>query len=196
MNFTHALNLLPCDGIAEYYPDVLKNDSEFYFQKLLKDIQWKSDEVRIFGKVHITKRKVAWYGNENIAYTYSGNTKNAIPWTNELLKLKEVAETVSGVKFNSCLLNLYHDGSEGMSWHSDNEKELGNDPSICSISFGAERKFTFKHKVTKHTIPVLLENGSILLMKGKTQSNWLHSLPKTKKCTNARINLTFRKIIV
>jgi alkylated DNA repair dioxygenase AlkB len=127
-------------------------------------------------------------------YTYSSTTKRALAWTTELSELKQIIEGYAGTKFNSCLLNLYHNGNEGMGWHSDDEKPLGKNNTIASLSFGAERKFSFKHKQTKQTVSVVLEHGSLLVMKGATQSNWLHSLPKSKNITQPRINLTFRTI--
>jgi alkylated DNA repair dioxygenase AlkB len=161
----------------------------------LHGIQWKNDEAVIFGRHIITKRKAAWYGDSSYSYTYSGTTKQALPWTKELLELKNTAEQLTGTKYNSCLLNLYHNGDEGMAWHSDDESSLGVNTSIASFSFGAERKFSFKHKRTSESHSVLLENGSLLLMKGATQTNWLHCLPKSKKVTAPRVNLTFRTIV-
>jgi alkylated DNA repair dioxygenase AlkB len=163
---------------------------------LFQTIEWRNDEAIIFGKHIITKRKVAWYGDAEYAYTYSNATKTALPWTPELSDLKKVAENITGSTYNSCLLNLYHSGEEGMAWHSDDEKTLGKNMAIASFSFGAERKFSFKHKRTKEVASILLEDGSLLVMKDATQSNWLHRLPPTKKIFAARINLTFRTIIV
>lgn len=190
-------NLLPFDGIVNYYGTIMSSaDADRYFNALMENIEWKNDEAIIYGKHIITKRKVAWYGNSNFSYTYSNTTKEALSWTKELLELKQLIEKISGDTFNSCLLNLYHNGDEGMAWHSDDEKSLGLNTCIASLSFGAERKFSLKHKVSKDTISQLLENGSLLIMKGATQSNWLHCLPKTKKVTTPRINLTFRTIIL
>ncbi|HEU0137067.1 MAG TPA: alpha-ketoglutarate-dependent dioxygenase AlkB [Flavobacterium sp.] len=189
-------NLLPYDGETLYFGKVLTLDqAQHYYDILMATIRWKHDEAVIFGKHIITKRKVAWYGEAGFEYTYSNTTKSAIEWTHELLELKRIVEKISGTTFNSCLLNLYHDGDEGVSWHSDNEKALGTNTIIASISLGAERKFMFKHKNTKETIPVFLENGSLLVMQGETQQHWLHSIPKTKKISTPRINLTFRKFI-
>jgi len=145
--------------------------------------------------ISVAKRKVAWYGDSDYLYTYSNTTKQALTWTKELSDLKQRVEEVTGTKFNSCLLNLYHNGDEGIAWHSDDEKPLGENSIIASLSFGAERKFSFKHKHTKQTISVVLEHGSLLIMKDATQTNWLHSLPKSKKITRPRINLTFRTIV-
>ena len=170
------------------------NEANRYFDLLLESILWRNDEAVIFGKHIVAKRKVAWYGDSDYLYTYSNTTKQALAWTKELSDLKQRVEEVTGTKFNSCLLNLYHNGDEGIAWHSDDEKPLGENSIIASLSFGAERKFSFKHKHTKQTISVVLEHGSLLIMKDATQTNWLHSLPKSKKITRPRINLTFRTI--
>jgi alkylated DNA repair dioxygenase AlkB len=189
-------NLLQKDGTVNYYRNVLThNEANRYFDLLLQHILWRNDEAVIFGKHIIAKRKVAWYGDSDYLYTYSNTTKQALTWTKELSDLKQRVEEVTGTKFNSCLLNLYHNGDEGIAWHSDDEKPLGENSIIASLSFGAERKFSFKHKHTKQTISVVLEDGSLLIMKDATQTNWLHSLPKSKKITRPRINLTFRTIV-
>jgi alkylated DNA repair dioxygenase AlkB len=196
-NTENISNILPCDGIVNYYGKVLKQgEAKHYCDCLLNSIEWKNDEAIIFGKHIITKRKVAWYGDSNYAYTYSGTTRQALVWTKELLELKKITEQLTAETFNSCLLNLYHDGNEGMSWHSDDETSLGTNTAIASVSFGAERKFAFKHKKSKQTISVMLETGSLLLMKGTTQTNWLHSLPKSSVIKRPRINLTFRTIVL
>lgn len=166
-----------------------------YFDSLLQNIPWKNDEVVVFGKRIVTKRKTAWYGDSNYVYIYSNTIKQALPWTRELVNLKQIVENLSNTKFNSCLLNLYHDGNEGMGWHSDDEKSIEDNSTIASVSLGAERKFSFKHKQSNKTISVLLEHGSLLLMKDATQKNWLHSLPKSSKITLPRINLTFRRMV-
>lgn len=188
-------NLLPKDGIVVYYKNLLTSqEANRYFDCLLDTIEWKNDQAFIYGKLIITKRKVAWYGDTDFEYTYSKNTKRALPWTPELVELKQMIEDKTGEKYNSCLLNLYHNGDEGMAWHSDAEKELKKNGAIGSLSLGAERKFTFKHKETQETISLILENGSLLLMKGQTQTSWLHRLPPTKLISTPRINLTFRSI--
>lgn len=189
-------NLLPQDGTVHYYgPIVSQEKANQYFQILLRTIDWKHDEAVMFGKRIITKRKVAWYGEKDYTYTYSNTTKSALYWTKELLELKNISEEHSGETYNSCLLNMYHSGEEGMAWHSDGEKDLKKNGAIASMSFGAVRKFAFKHKTTKTTVSVILDHGSLLIMKGTTQSHWLHRLPPTKKVRQARINLTFRTII-
>lgn len=192
-----AANLLPMDGTVNYYGCILDHaETQHYYENLLKSIPWKHDEAIIFGKHIVTARKVAWYGDSNYAYAYSGTTKQALLWTKELQELKTIVEKLSGATFNSCLLNLYHDGSEGMAWHSDDEKSLGRNTTIASLSFGAERKFCFKHKRTQETVSLMLEDGSLLLMKDATQTHWLHRLPKSAKIKNPRINLTFRTIVL
>ncbi|MES2828753.1 MAG: alpha-ketoglutarate-dependent dioxygenase AlkB [Bacteroidota bacterium] len=194
-NTTHNTNLLPKDGIVNYYGPIMSlAQANHYYEALLRSIDWKADEAMIFGKHILTKRKVAWYADANFSYTYSGITKGALPWTKELLELKTITEKETGETFNSCLLNLYHTGEEGMAWHSDGEKDLKKHGAIGSLSFGAQRKFSFKHKQTKETISLVLEHGSLLVMKGATQDNWLHRLPPTKLPFKPRVNLTFRTI--
>ena len=190
-------NVLPFDGTANYYGKILQwEEAKHYLENLLQHIEWKNDEAIIYGKHIITKRKVAWYGDKNYEYTYSNTTKQALIWNKDLLELKHKIEKITGDKFNSCLLNLYHSGEEGMAWHSDDEKSLGKNTTIASLSLGAERKFSFKHKVTKQKISILLEQGSLLVMKDATQTHWQHMLPKSKKVLKPRINLTFRTIIL
>jgi alkylated DNA repair dioxygenase AlkB len=189
-------NLLPKDGIVNYYGKLFSRErSNHYLEVLLNTIEWKNDEAIIFGKFIITKRKVAWYGDYGFEYTYSNTTKKALPWTKELLELKAIIEEKTGETFNSCLLNLYHSGDEGMAWHSDAEKDLKKNGAIGSISFGAERKFAFKHKETKELVSLILEHGSLLVMKDATQTHWLHRLPPTKSTLKSRVNLTFRTIV-
>jgi alkylated DNA repair dioxygenase AlkB len=196
-NQNSHLNILPSDGEVLYLGKVFnRKEVAQYYQTLLEKIPWKNDEAIIFGKHYITKRKVAWFGDKTYSYKYSGVTKQAHIWTPELLQLKQKVEEHSATTYNSCLLNLYHDGGEGMGWHSDAEKTLLDNGTIASVTLGAERKFSFKHKESKQRIDVLLENGSLLLMKGTTQKNWLHRLPPTKKVFSPRINLTFRTIIL
>ena len=191
-----VINILPKDGIVNYYGKIFSNSAaDDYTEKLLTTIDWKNDESFIYGKLIVTKRKVGWYGDEAFDYTYSKTTKKALPWTKELLEIKMITEEKTGEKYNSCLLNLYHTGDEGMGWHSDAEKELKKDGAIASLSFGAERKFLFRHKVDRETVSVLLENGSLLLMHGVTQTHWVHRMPPTKKVSTPRINLTFRTIV-
>ena len=190
-------NLLAKDGVVNYYGKLLdRSTADAFLNTLLTDIEWRNDEAVIFGRKIITKRKVAWYGEKPFEYTYSNTTKQALPWTSALLELKEIIELHTGETFNSCLLNLYHDGNEGMAWHSDGEKDLKKNGAIGSLSFGAERKFVFKHKVTKEKVELILEHGSLLVMKDTTQTYWLHRLPPTKLIATPRVNLTFRTIVV
>lgn len=188
-------NWLPKDGTVNYYGKILtKEEADHFYLNLLEKIDWKNDEAIIFGKKILTKRKVAWHGDKDFNYTYSKSTKTALPWSEELLLLKNKIEEKTGEKFNSCLLNLYHDGSEGMAYHSDAEKDLKKNGAIASLTLGAERKFSFKHKTSGERIDLFLEHGSLLIMKDETQTNWLHRLPPTKKIRTPRINLTFRMI--
>jgi alkylated DNA repair dioxygenase AlkB len=190
------INLLDKDGTVNYYGKIMTlTEANRYFGLSLQNILWENDEIVIFGKHIVTKRKVAWYGDSNCLYTYSNTTKQALAWTKELSHLKQIVEELAGTKFNSCLLNLYHNGNEGMGWHSDDEDSLGKNNTIASLSFGAERKFLFKHKQTKQTVSVVLEHGSLLVMKDATQTNWLHSLSKSNNIIRPRINLTFRTIL-
>lgn len=188
-------NYLPYDGTVHFYGFLLTaEEASFYFEHLLHHIEWKNDEAIIFGKKVITKRKVAWYGSQTFPYTYSNVTKLALPWTPELLELKTRIEQATGETYNSCLLNLYHDGSEGMAWHSDGEKDLKKNGAIASLSLGATRKFLFKHKSTAEKVEFTLASGHLLVMKDETQTFWLHRLPPTKVVHHPRVNLTFRTI--
>jgi len=189
-------NLLPLDGTVNYFGKILNQEqADCYYQSLRKGIQWEHDEAMMFGKKLITKRKVAWYANEAFSYTYSKITKQATPWTQELLELKNIIEETTKEQYNSCLCNLYHTGEEGMGWHSDGEKDLKKNGAIASVTLGAERKFAFKHKESKQKVEIYLEHGSLLVMKDETQTHWLHRLPPTKKINTPRINLTFRSIV-
>lgn len=190
-----AINLLPYEGDVRYYGQILlASEADEYFKNLFRTIEWRNDEAVIFGKRMVTKRKVAWYGDRDFGYSYSNTHKTALPWTVELLQLKELVEMQSGETYNSCLLNLYHTGEEGMAWHSDGEKDLKKHGAIASLSLGAARKFAFKHKQSKKVIAMQLMLGSLLVMKGVTQDHWQHRLPPTTKVKEPRINLTFRTI--
>lgn len=189
-------NILPYDGTVLYYGRVLPDkEADHYFARLLENAAWKHDEAVIYGKKIITKRKVAWYGDKAYQYTYSNVDKYALPWLSELLTLKGVVQHHSYETYNSCLLNLYHHGEEGMSWHSDGETDLKKNGAIASLTLGATRKFCFKHKKSKEKVEIYLRHGDLLVMTGTTQTYWLHALPPTKKTHNARINMTFRTIV-
>lgn len=190
-----SLNLLPKDGCVQYFPAVFnERDCASWSTSLMHSLDWRFDQLFMFGKLITTKRKVAWVGDLGCSYTYSGVKKEPQPWIPELARIKSALEDIAHWKFNSCLLNLYHDGSEGMGWHSDDEPELDQNAPIASLSLGGERKFSFKHKTDKTNASLLLENGSVLLMHAPTQEFWNHSLVKTVRPVAPRINLTFRAI--
>ena len=194
--FDATLNLLPYDGHVNYFVHIMSDaHADHCFDELHRNIAWQHDQARIAGKRITTDRKVAWYGDAAFAYTYSGTTKHAQPWTDTLLSLKQHVERITHTSFNSCLLNLYANGQQGMAWHSDDETSLGHNPCIASLSLGAQRTFAFKHKTTAQTVAVELAHGSLLLMKGETQHHWLHRLPPRANIHQARINLTFRTIM-
>jgi alkylated DNA repair dioxygenase AlkB len=188
-------NILPQDGIALYYEKIV-NDEEIkgLYDALLNNIHWENERVIMFGKEIVTKRKVAFFSDPSISYRYASKTKIGLPWTSTLLIIKNIVESITKESYNACLLNLYHNGEESMGWHSDNEKEIIANSSIASLSLGANRKFSFKHKVSKETVSIELEDGSLLEMKGSVQAHWWHALLKSKKVTAARINLTFRQM--
>ena len=196
MGKNSSKNLIPFDGEAYYIENFLEEKLAWqFFKDLEKNISWEHDEFLMYGKKIITKRKVAWYGSKAFEYNYSQKTRKAKLWTKSLMNMKQLIEIESEDLFNSCLLNLYPEGSDGMGWHSDDEKELRPSATIASLSLGSDRKFSFKHRISKETISLTLTNGSLLLMKGEIQKHWRHQLPKTKKQIDPRINLTFRSII-
>jgi alkylated DNA repair dioxygenase AlkB len=188
-------NILPKEGEVNYFGAIISAvKAKNYSEKLLTTIDWQNDVIHMFGKTITTKRKVAWYGDKPYKYSYSNTTKEALPWTKELMELKSKIEEITNESYNSCLLNLYHNGNEGMGWHTDAEKELKKNGTIAARSIGADRKFVFKHKISKEKVALILKNGSLLVMKNQTQDYWLHSLPTTKLVSIPRINLTFRTI--
>lgn len=193
MNYPNVINQ---DGQAHYFGKIINDEqNQKYFNELLHKIEWVNENLVMFGKEITTKRKVAFYAESLIDYTYSNKTKKGLQWSPLLIEIKQIVTSYTGCSYNACLLNLYHDGNEGMGWHCDDEKGIIPNSSIASLSFGAERKFTLKHKSTKETNSIILENGSLLEMLGSFQKNWLHSLPKSKKIMDTRINLTFRQMI-
>jgi alkylated DNA repair dioxygenase AlkB len=192
----NSQNILPYDGEVYYEKCIWdKPNAENLLREMQQHLHWQHDELMMFGKKITTNRKVAWYGDKAFTYTYSRATKSAIPWHPLLLPIREKTETVTNASFNACLCNLYHHGNEGMTWHSDDDKEFGINPTIASLSFGAERTFSFRHKITKEVISIILENGSVLLMKSNTQTHWVHALTKSAKIKDPRINLTFRLVV-
>jgi alkylated DNA repair dioxygenase AlkB len=196
MLFTSTINLKLKDADVTYYPNFFnKNESDAYFNNLLKTIDWQQDEITVFGKTHLQPRLTAFYASNNKTYKYSNIVMQPEQFRGELLNIKNKIESELKINFTSCLANLYRDGKDGNGWHADNEKALGENPFIASVTFGAERIFHFKHKVDKdQKKKLILQHGSLLLMKGTTQTNWLHQIPKTQKDIKERINLTFRII--
>ena len=183
-------------GQAIYFGQIISAEQiGVFFEELINKIDWKNEVVVMFGKEITTKRKVAFYSDHHIEYRYSQKTKKGIQWIPILLQIKSIVESYTKKQYNACLLNLYHNGDEAMGWHADNEVEIKPNSSIASLSIGAERKFSFKNKTTKETTTLLLENGSLLEMKGELQNHWLHCLPKSSKIIMPRINLTFRQMI-
>ncbi|MCG9910125.1 MAG: alpha-ketoglutarate-dependent dioxygenase AlkB [Flavobacteriales bacterium] len=182
-------------GEWDYLPHFLDEpEAERLYRNLQTQLAWKEESIRLFGKWIMQPRLTALYGEK--AYTYSGREMQPLPFTTDLLYIKDKIEQYTGCRFNAVLCNLYRNGLDSMGWHSDDEKELGNNPVIASLSLGAERKFRLKHKDNRD-IPVhkiALGNGSLLLMKGSTQHFWKHEIPKEPKVTAPRINLTFRYI--
>ncbi len=189
-------NLLPHKGEAYFYPAFFDNtESDALFQSLLTQVNWKQEPIRIFGKEVMQPRLTAWFAEEGKSYSYSGITMEAYPWNETLIKIKSKVEKKADVKFNSALLNLYRDGRDSMGWHRDNEKELGVNPVIASVSFGAMRTFQLREYQTKSNLrSIPLGHGSMLLMRGETQPYWEHQVPKTNKINAPRINITFRVV--
>lgn len=189
-------NCLPQDGQVNYHgPIVAPTQADVWLDALLKQIDWQADQAIMFGKHITTRRKIAWHGDQRFAYRYSRTTRYAQPWTAPLLEIKAAVEQHSGTHYNACLLNRYNDGADGMAWHSDAERELEPQAAIASVSLGAQRRFGFKHKTSKHTVWLELEHGSLLVMRGQTQQHWLHRLPPVRGITQPRVNLTFRRMM-
>ena len=185
------------DAEIVYYPHFINViQSDLLFQELLQSIPWQQDAIKVFGKVHEQPRLTALFGNEGKSYSYSNIKMQPHSWNTVLLDLKQKVAAVSETDFTTVLLNLYRDGKDSNGWHADNEKELGNNPAIASLSFGAERHFHLQHNKDKSLkLKILLEHGSLLVMKGATQHFWKHQIPKTAKPIGSRINLTFRSIV-
>lgn len=191
---TKGFDLKLKDADVWYYPNFFSEEErEHYFNILRSQTKWKQDDITIFGKTHNQPRLTALYGNNKKTYSYSNITMYPQEFNRELLKIKSKIETIINENFTTCLLNLYRNGQDSNGWHSDNEKELGENPVIASVSFGAQRMFHLKHRyLPELKQKLILDSGSLLIMKGATQHNWLHQIPKTKKKVEARINLTFR----
>ena len=184
------------DAEIIYYPKFFdKEQSDLIYTELLQDIAWQQDNITIFGKTHPQPRLTALYGNEGKPYSYSNIKMQPHPWNSLLQKIKYYIEETTGCQFTTVLLNQYRDGKDSNGWHADNEKELGVNPIIASLSFGSERVFQLKHNtINEAKKSIVLEHGSLLLMKGSTQHFWKHQIPKTAKPIGTRINLTFRSI--
>jgi alkylated DNA repair dioxygenase AlkB len=185
------------DGEVWVMPNFMPTDKAgFYYNELLKSINWRQEEIKMYGKVYPVPRKTAWYGYPEFNYKYSGILCNPEPWTKELMDIKRVIEHfLPGEDFNSVLLNLYRDGNDKVSWHADDEPELGTNPTIASVSLGAVRRFDLKHKEDPdQKLQIELTSGSLVVMKGALQHHWLHQIPTQKKIQEPRINLTFRTI--
>ena len=184
------------DAEIIYYPHFLdKKEADAIFVQLTNDIPWQQDDIRVFGKIHPQPRLTALFGNEGKPYSYSNIKMQPHLWNPLLQNIKSLVECVSDTKFTTVLLNQYRDGKDSNGWHADNEKELGTNPIIASVSFGAERVFQLKHNsISGLKQNILLEHGSLLIMKGTTQHFWKHQIPKTAKPIGSRINLTFRII--
>jgi alkylated DNA repair dioxygenase AlkB len=190
--------IITIDGYVSLYENLFNaEESQNLFLELSNDIIWQQENIQRFGQSIPLPRLTAWYGDAGKSYTYSGITMNPLIWTPPLLRIKHKIEKISKDQFNSVLLNQYRHGKDSVAWHSDDEPELGKEPVIASVSFGATRQFMLKHKFKTEIKPITLNlnSGSLLLMKGKTQECWLHQVPKTGKEVSPRINLTFRTIL-
>ena len=170
------------------------SEANSLFLQLQQNIEWQQEKIKLYGQVHDLPRLTAWYGDPAKTYSYSGISIRSLEWVEALLEIKRRIESVSDYSFNSVLLNRYRNGSDGVSWHADDEPELGQNPVLGSVSFGEARPFQLKHKTLDEKRKIILVNGSYLLMKGRTQHCWLHQIPKSKRVLGERINLTFRLI--
>lgn len=193
-------NLLPHDGIVNDFGVIhAQAEADALFERLEHEVAWRHDEVVLYGRHITTARRVAWYGDETFRYTYSGVTRTALLWNDLLREIRAQVEArladVCPVRFNSCLLNRYATGAEGMAWHSDDERELGRNTVIASLSFGATRKFAFRHKRTGEKRELMLRHGQLIVMRGATQTHWQHAILKSARVHEPRISLTFRTIV-
>ncbi|MGB1191820.1 MAG: alpha-ketoglutarate-dependent dioxygenase AlkB family protein [Pseudomonadales bacterium] len=194
-SFKNTAQKIPLvDGQLVLYPHCFSTaEANHYFEQLQETVAWTQEKITMYGKTHNVPRLSAWYGDEKIPYTYSGITAYGLPWTESLQAIKSRVEQLAAVQFNSVLANLYRDGADSVSWHADDEPELGPAPVIASVSLGQERTFQLKHKFDKTLkANVLLPSGSVLVMSGATQQNWLHQIAKSRRIMAPRINLTFR----
>lgn len=185
------------DAEVKYIYDFISYDESLrYLEQLLNEVNWQQNKIKMFGKIYDEPRLTAWYGDDGIRYKYSGIQLDPLPWNSLLAKLKGLVSDEAETNFNSALLNYYRDGQDSMGYHQDNEPELGINPTIASLTFGAERTFQMKHindkSIKRKDIP--LKSGSLLVMSGTTQHYWKHQIPKTKKNIGPRLNITFREI--
>lgn len=184
------------NGEFIYLPNFFnKKQSDIYFNLLKENILWKQESMNMYGKRVDFPRLTSWYGDNEKPYSFSGITLNPNPWSKDLLEIKEKIEPKANANFNSVLLNRYRNGSDSISWHTDAEKELGRNPIIASVNFGATRNFQLRHIETKEKMDIDLTHGCLLIMQGELQHFWQHQIPKTTKPVTERINLTFRVII-
>ena len=180
----------------DIYKDIgLEQKTDLWFQSCLHDLNWETGFIKIFGKTHQIPRLQSWYADDGIEYTYSGKKLQRHNWNKTLIEIKQEIESITSIKFNSVLANLYRNGNDSMGLHSDNEKELGVNPIIASLSLGESRDIHFKHKNIKTSINIPQTSGQLIVMYGQTQKYWKHEIKKTKKFKKPRINLTFRNII-
>lgn len=183
------------NGEYLFFPDFFsKSESDLYLHKMEENIDWKQESMNMYGKQVNFPRLTAWYGDNDKPYSFSGITLEPKTWNSELMEIKQKIEPLSNVVFNSVLLNRYRSGNDSISWHTDAEKELGLNPVIASVNFGATRKFQLRHIHTREKLEIELTHGSLLVMKGQLQHYWQHQVPKTSKVVGERINLTFRVI--
>jgi alkylated DNA repair dioxygenase AlkB len=183
------------NGEIQFFPNFFsKSESDIYLTALKDNIKWKQQSMNMYGRKIDFPRLTAWYGDNDKPYSFSGITLQPHDWNVEILQIKEKIEPLAEVVFNSVLLNLYRSGNDSISWHTDAEKELGDNPIIASVNFGATRKFQLKHIKTKEKLEIELSHGSLLIMQGELQHFWQHQVPKTSKPVSERVNLTFRVI--
>lgn len=187
--------LLPSDGSAVLHDWVLGDrNSEEILSRLMDEVPWTSNTIRVFGVDHVEPRLVSWHGDPGASYSYSGLQLAVNPWTPLLSELKSVCESIAGTPFNSVLLNLYRDGNDRVGWHADDEPELGPEPVIASLSLGAVRRFRFRHRETGESVACDLPSGSLVVMSGLSQRCWVHEVPRQKRVVSPRVNLTFRRV--
>ena len=190
-----GVKIIMPDADVIHFPGLFGlSEADALFTQLREEVVWRQEQINFYGQTHNLPRLTAWYGDPSKTYTYSGITVRSLEWIGPIHEIKRRIETMSDNSFNSVLLNLYRNGSDSVSWHADDEPELGINPPIGSVSFGEARPFQMKHKSLSEKRKIILEHGSYLLMQGTTQHHWLHQIPKSKRQLGERINLTFRSI--